>query len=188
MRLEYTQWGSCALNICQNKYFPYGPKSRLIRALFYTYPKENSRRWNFTELEDCLLCQCVARSIRRSVRLCTDCLSANQIKEFVHSVFQSVYNKRKYWQTKWQIHVELWKYEQFNISNNMNAQSDIVKRCLKDIFKLKFQYLLQILEHIPLYRFHQKSDIWNQNFEDVNCHLALVRVFTLNQRTSKKQH
>ena len=23
---------------CQNKYFPYGPKSRLIRALLYTYP------------------------------------------------------------------------------------------------------------------------------------------------------
>ena len=22
---------------CQNKYFPYGPKSRLIRALLYTY-------------------------------------------------------------------------------------------------------------------------------------------------------
>ena len=29
------------------------------------------------------MCQCVARSIRRSVRLCTGCLSANQIKEFV---------------------------------------------------------------------------------------------------------
>ena len=25
---------------CQNKYFPYGPKSRLIRALLYTYPNQ----------------------------------------------------------------------------------------------------------------------------------------------------
>ena len=25
---------------CQNKYFPCGPKSRLIRALLYTYPNE----------------------------------------------------------------------------------------------------------------------------------------------------
>ena len=25
---------------CQNKYFPYGPKSRLIRALLYTYPNK----------------------------------------------------------------------------------------------------------------------------------------------------
>ena len=25
---------------CQNKYFPYGTKSRLIRALLYTYPNE----------------------------------------------------------------------------------------------------------------------------------------------------
>ena len=29
------------------------------------------------------MCQCVTRSIRQSVRLRTDCLSANQIKEFV---------------------------------------------------------------------------------------------------------
>ena len=25
---------------CQNKYFPYWPKSRLIRALLYTYPNK----------------------------------------------------------------------------------------------------------------------------------------------------
>ena len=25
---------------CQNKYFPYGPKSLLIRALLYTYPNK----------------------------------------------------------------------------------------------------------------------------------------------------
>ena len=25
---------------CQNKYFPYGPKSRLMRALLYTYPNK----------------------------------------------------------------------------------------------------------------------------------------------------
>ena len=27
----------------QNKYFPYGPKSRLIRALLYTYPNKTVR-------------------------------------------------------------------------------------------------------------------------------------------------
>ena len=25
---------------CQNKYFPYGPKSQLIRGLLYTYPNK----------------------------------------------------------------------------------------------------------------------------------------------------
>ena len=28
---------------CQNKYFPYGPKSRLIRALLYTYPNKTEK-------------------------------------------------------------------------------------------------------------------------------------------------
>ena len=67
---------------CQNKYFPYGPKSRLIRALLYTYP--NKTVYDETLLSESavsLLVRC--RSIRQSVRLCTDCLSANQIKEFV---------------------------------------------------------------------------------------------------------
>ena len=29
---------------CQNKYFPYGPKSRLIRALLYTYTNKKTIR------------------------------------------------------------------------------------------------------------------------------------------------
>ena len=67
---------------CQNKYFPYGPKSRLIRALLYTYPNKTVQDEILLSL-GVVYCQCVTRSIRRSVRLCTDCLSANQIKEFV---------------------------------------------------------------------------------------------------------
>ena len=38
-------------------------------------------------MERCLLCQCVARSIRRSVRHCTD-----QSDQKILSVFQSAYN------------------------------------------------------------------------------------------------
>ena len=38
--LTFKACGPCVRSIrleCQNKYFPYGPKSRLIRALLYTY-------------------------------------------------------------------------------------------------------------------------------------------------------
>ena len=48
---------------CQNKYFPYGPKSRLIRALLYTH-KQNSIRWNFTELERLFTVLVRCRSVR----------------------------------------------------------------------------------------------------------------------------
>ena len=39
MRLECQCVRSIRLK-CQNKYFPYGPTSRLIRALLYTYPNK----------------------------------------------------------------------------------------------------------------------------------------------------
>ena len=74
--MHRTQLGPCALNVRTNISRMHGPKSRLIRALLYTYT-------NKIELEHGLLCQCVARSIRQSIRPCTDCLSTNQIKEFV---------------------------------------------------------------------------------------------------------
>ena len=42
--LTFKAYGSNAVRSmrleCQNKYFPYGPKSRLIRALLYTYPNK----------------------------------------------------------------------------------------------------------------------------------------------------
>ena len=54
---------------CQNKYFPYGPKSRLIKALLCTYT--NKMVYDKVLLRSLFI---VIRSIR---------LSANQIKEFV---------------------------------------------------------------------------------------------------------
>ena len=68
---------------CQNKYFQYGPKSRLIIALLYTYTNKIVNDEILLSKSVVLLCWCVAGSMRQSVRLRTDCLSANQIKEFV---------------------------------------------------------------------------------------------------------
>ena len=49
----------------------------------------------FTESESGLLCQCVARSIRQSVRLRTG-LPLSQSDQRIRCVFQSVYNKEPY--------------------------------------------------------------------------------------------
>ena len=61
---------------CQNKYSPYEPKSRLIRASLYTY-RNKIVYDEILELERYLLCCCVVRSIRWSVNICMDCLSTN---------------------------------------------------------------------------------------------------------------
>ena len=63
--------------------FPIWTKISVNKSFVVDLHKWNSIRWNFTEKERCILCQCVTRSIRRSIRLCTDCISSNQIKEFV---------------------------------------------------------------------------------------------------------
>ena len=41
---------------CQDKYFPYGPKSLLIRALLHTYTNKIAYDDIFSELEHCSLC------------------------------------------------------------------------------------------------------------------------------------
>ena len=61
-----------ALNVTK-KYFPYGPKSWLIKALLYTYINKL--------VEDEISLSCPVHTM--VVRLGMDCLSANQIKEFV---------------------------------------------------------------------------------------------------------
>ena len=82
---------------CQNKYFPYGPKSRLVRALLYAYTNkivydESLLSWSmFIVLVRCPVHKPVRTDYLLSVRLCTDYLSTNQIK-YILSVFQSVYN------------------------------------------------------------------------------------------------
>ena len=61
---------------CQNKYNPYGPRFRLIRALLYTYT-------NKIVCDEILLSYSVVYCVSALPGLCTDCLSAKQIKEFV---------------------------------------------------------------------------------------------------------
>ena len=80
---------------CQNKYFPYGPKSRLIRALLYTYT-------NKIVYDEILLSQ--------SVVYCVNALPGpyagpytpmyglplSQSDQRIFSVSQSVYDKKHY--------------------------------------------------------------------------------------------
>ena len=75
---------------CQNKYFPYGPISRLIRASLYTYP-------NKTVQDETLLSQSVvycvsAFPVLTSVRTPINGLPLSQSDQRIRSVFQSVNN------------------------------------------------------------------------------------------------
>ena len=75
---------------CQNKYFPYEPKSRLIKVLLYTYP-------NKTVQDETLLSwsvvYCVsALPVHTPVRTAMYGLPLSQSDQRIRSVFQSVYN------------------------------------------------------------------------------------------------
>ena len=73
---------------CQNKYFPYGPKSRLIRALLYTYPCRSVGAL-FTVLVRC--------PVHTPVRTPMYGLPLSQSDKRIRSVFQSVNNKCPYY-------------------------------------------------------------------------------------------
>ena len=77
---------------CQNKYFPYGPKSRLIRSFLYTYPNNinsTSRKLYWVEVLFTVLVCC-----RVHMLVCTPMygLSLSQSDQRICSIFQSVYN------------------------------------------------------------------------------------------------
>ena len=61
-----------------NQYFPYGPNSRLIRALLYTHTSKTTKVSVFL----CYYGLKFSRSRRQSVRRRMDRLSANQISAF----------------------------------------------------------------------------------------------------------
>ena len=75
---------------CQNKYFAYGPKSRLIRALLYAYT-------NKIVYDEILLRALFIVSVRfpvhTPVRTPIYGLSLSQSDQRISSVFQTVYNK-----------------------------------------------------------------------------------------------
>ena len=78
----------------------------------------------FTELERCLLCKYVAQSICRSVRLCTDCLSANQIKKFVPYSNQYTIMYPIVLFFLWKIEAEVWSRvrKNFKTTKQQNKQ------------------------------------------------------------------
>ena len=102
------------------------PAYRCKSFIVYLH-KWNIIQWNFTELEHCLLHQCIAWSIRLSVHLFTDCLSAYQIKKFV-SYFNQYTIESNMWiilsQTFYPEHVTniavLKKYTKWNACYSLN--------------------------------------------------------------------
>ena len=74
---------------CQNKYLPYGPKSRLIRALLYAYTNKTV----YDEISvRALFIVFVCCPVHTPVRTPMHGLPLSQLDQRIRSIFQSVYN------------------------------------------------------------------------------------------------
>ena len=80
---------------CQNKYFPYGPKSRLIRALLHTYTQIKQYKINLYSA-GALFTVLVRCPVHTPVRTPMYGLLLSQSDQRICSVLQSVYNKLNY--------------------------------------------------------------------------------------------
>ena len=79
---------------CQKKYFPYGPKSRLIRVLLYTYT--NKIVYDEILRVRALFIVLVRCPVHTPVRTPMYGLPLSQSDPRIRSVFQSVYNNNKF--------------------------------------------------------------------------------------------
>ena len=89
--LLLTEGASIRENICHNKYFPYGPNSRLIRALLYTHTSKTTKSQCFL-----LLLWTKVQPIHTPVRTRAYGPALSQSNFSILSAFCLVYNKAIY--------------------------------------------------------------------------------------------
>ena len=83
---------------CENKYFSYGPKSRLIRALLYTYPnKQFKMKLYCVRALFIVLVRCPVHTPFSTPMYG---LHLSQSDQGIGPLFQSVYSNRKYSEVK----------------------------------------------------------------------------------------